>query len=808
MPKTKPARRQIAYVKLPSNVANTSVSNRNEAFNVKEHSYCMKDKTATQSPTKAKLRKKIKNLQQKLRRQNLKISSLTGLIKNMRNRKLLEKAPADLLQDQFSGLTLEMFQNQMKNSVRKPEGRRYNEEIKKFALTLHFYSPKAYLFVRKVLHLPHPASLRNWQSSVECEPGFLKDVLENLALQVANNINMSDCALMMDAMAIRKQVIYDKTKAKFTGFVDYGGCIPEHREEQASEALGFLLVGLRSHWKAPIGYFLTNKTNAAIQASLVKSALSLVADSGFRVWSLTCDGTATNFETLRLLGCSFTPNYDKMVVSFKHPTRPYNVYSILDACHMVKLARNTLGDYGKFHSGSGHVISWEYIEKLCKLQDDEGLTLANKIGINHTKWQQHKMKVKYAVQTLSSSVAKALTFLQCDLKHPDFQNCGPTVDFINTIDKLFDILNSRYAYARGFKHPIRIQNLEGIEKTFIATSEYLLALNSTERQLLVYSRHKTFILGFVMTMKSIILIAKELLVATERPFNYILTYKFSQDHIELLFACIRGRGGSNNNLNTLQFKYAMRNLLLQNSIVASSKANVMSFNEYCTGSLFSLKWTKHRSPIQEDPQDDEVSDEEAKALSENLDKIALSDFTENIIYYIAGFIVRNVMKNLDCSQCSEALTLDCTADEHDYVPAPFSLFLIRKNNGGLVEASYGVQKIITLCEKIFREKLKGTRKDDMRINSKEFLIRKMTNDILRARGESLRTYFPSFAEHAHENDPVFEDDHLTQIVKNICEKYLFLRMQTYAKQYTRQIVLKNTPSVRHQMNKLVLFKNV
>ena len=84
----------------------------------------------------------------------------------------------------------------------------------------------------------------------------------------------------------------------------------------------------------------------------------------------------------------------------------------------------------------------------------------------------------------------------------------------------------------------------------------------------------------------------------------------------------------------------------------------------------------------------------------------------------------------------------------------------------------------------------------------------MTNDMLRARGESLRTYFPSFADHAHENDPVFEDDHLTQIVKKLCEKYLLLRMQTYAKQYTRQIVLKNTPSERHQMNKLVLFKNV
>ena len=84
--------------------------------------------------------------------------------------------------------------------------------------------------------------------------------------------------------------------------------------------------------------------------------------------------------------------------------------------------------------------------------------------------------------------------------------------------------------------------------------------------------------------------------------------------------------------------------------------------------------------------------------SENLDKIALSEFTENIIYYIAGFIVRSVMKNLDCSQCSETVTFDCTVDEHDYVPAPFSLFLIW-SNGKLEEASHGVQKVITLCEK-------------------------------------------------------------------------------------------------------------
>ena len=49
---------------------------------------------------------------------------------------------------------------------------------------------------------------------MECQPGFFKDVFENLVLQLANNLNMPDCALMMDAMAIRKQVIYDKTSCQ------------------------------------------------------------------------------------------------------------------------------------------------------------------------------------------------------------------------------------------------------------------------------------------------------------------------------------------------------------------------------------------------------------------------------------------------------------------------------------------------------------------------------------------------------------------------------------------------------------------
>jgi len=56
---------------------------------------------------------------------------------------------------------------------------------------------------------------------------------------------MSDCCLQLDAMSIRKQVIFDQNKSKFTRFVNYGGTIPEDSETLASEVLVFLLNGLK-----------------------------------------------------------------------------------------------------------------------------------------------------------------------------------------------------------------------------------------------------------------------------------------------------------------------------------------------------------------------------------------------------------------------------------------------------------------------------------------------------------------------------------------------------------------------------------
>ena len=108
-------------------------------------------------------------------------------------------------------------------------------------------------------------------------------------------------------------------------------------------------------------------------------------------------------------------------------------------------------------------------------------------------------------------------------------------------------------------------------------------------------RRKTFIIGFVSPAKSILSIAEELIFCSDNPYKYLLTYKLSQDHLEMFFSCVGARRGFNNNPHALQLKYAFRKILLHNAVTSSDKANVMMFEENLSGSSFSFKTNRRRS---------------------------------------------------------------------------------------------------------------------------------------------------------------------------------------------------------------------
>lgn len=126
-------------------------------------------------------------------------------------------------------------------------------------------------------------------------------------------------------------------------------------------------------------------------------------------------------------------------------------------------------------------IQWQLIVNLYHYQNSCGLTFANKLSKQHVLFEKNKMKVKYAVQVLSQSVANALLTLS-DLKHPDFINVHPTVEFLKTFDVIFDIMNSRSVSQQFSKAPLQPSNENRWKEIFNNTVQYITNLKTSSGQ--------------------------------------------------------------------------------------------------------------------------------------------------------------------------------------------------------------------------------------------------------------------------------------------------------------------------------------
>ena len=265
------------------------------------------------------LRKKVKTLQQKTRRQNTKIETQSELIADLKQRNLLDDDVAAMLDENFSGITADLLKSELKNQHRDPRGRRYTDEVKKFALTLDFYSPRAYEYLRKVFSLPHRNSLKEWTSSVNCEPGFFQDVFDHLKSKVDENPKHSDCVLICDAMSIHELLKYNQSMGKWDGYVNFGeGIAVPDPDVLAKDALVFLLVSFKGGWKYPVGYVLCDKISAKDLNTLLKKSLDFCIEANLKVRCVTMDGTSTNFSAMKLFGCKTGTSLREIFPFFVH----------------------------------------------------------------------------------------------------------------------------------------------------------------------------------------------------------------------------------------------------------------------------------------------------------------------------------------------------------------------------------------------------------------------------------------------------------------------------------------------------------
>lgn len=117
----------------------------------------------------------------------------------------------------------------------------------------------------------------------------------------------------------------------------------------------------------------------------------------------------------------------------------------------------------------------------------------------------------------------------------DFAGSKATSDFIRKVDEIFDLLNSKKPFAKWYKAAVSLQNLPTFLEKCDEISRYLFTLRNEWGNLLRAGQRKTCIWGITISIRSLMAIAIDLLMRNYRPYKYVMTYRFSQDHLELLF---------------------------------------------------------------------------------------------------------------------------------------------------------------------------------------------------------------------------------------------------------------------------------
>lgn len=723
-------------------------------------------------------RKKLAALRSKTWRLQKKTAEQSTIIEELKTRSLINQEAADLLSS-IDATNRDFLKRFLCKNIAE---RKYSPELRKFALSLHYISSKAYSFVRKQFNtcLPHPRTLSRWYQCIDGNPGFSTESIK--AVKFLHEINTKKntshktiCALSFDEMAIRKGLDFDGKDC--IGFVNFGNNV--NNDQLAKDALIFMLTCVNGSWKIPLGYFLIDGISAEQKASLVKNCIEILTqDCGIEIISLTFDGCPTNFSMAKVLGCKL--DGDNIDPSFTVGNN--NIVIFPDPSHMLKLVRNTLGEKGPITDSQGRVVSWEYVKLLVELQDNEGLHLGNKLNKSHINFYKQIMKVKLAAQVMSESVANAIQFCNIELNIDEFKNSAGTVDFIQKINNLFDVMNSRNLKAYSYKKPLSVNNFSHIKPFLDEMILYLNNLKLGDRNIMSSNR-KTGFLGFLICIKSVINLYETQVINNN--LQFLSTYKLSQDHLEYFFSAIRAKGGFNNNPSARQLKSAFKRMLVHGEMKHITSGNCIPLQH-----INILTLTKPEIAINKTSEKNIMIDNVAESSnSEYFDEVLMKDhdyltdpsllteFSKHVIVYIAGFVVSKLKKELSCEECVSAIISD----------TKYASLQLQKDKGGLCYPSKDVAKICEICEIIFR-KNRG-------LNKKNVLIVLMQESLRRCLGLTL------FFKISHFNSQTFLDCHYSLLIKAISLKYFKVRIH-----YATKKLSEKTDKVRNFYNKLVLFK--
>lgn len=179
---------------------------------------------------------------------------------------------------------------------------------------------------------------------------------------------------------------------------------------------------------------------------------------------------------------------------------------------------------------------------------------------------------------------------------------------------------------------------------------------------------------------------------------------------------------------------------------------------------------------------------QAENEDEFLDVLVLppDNFVDNIITYIAGFVVRKLLPNVKCDICRGRLLCDANPDAvlMPHIQTYFD-FINLKDCGGLIRPSNDVITVCRITETVVRQL---SDRDLARPNLKDFVkLSVLAND----------TVFPD----DHESGL---DSHAVQLLKAIVDYYVKVKLHHLSTLKTEKLL---GSRIRSKLIKTILFKH-
>lgn len=202
-------------------------------------------------------------------------------------------------------------------------------------------------------------------------------------------------------------------------------------------------------------------------------------------------------------------------------------------------------------------------------------------------------------------------------------------------------------------------------------------------------------------------------------------------------------------------------------------------------SIFEIRWRKKSNDLL-----NEDSPLSSISLFKSFEGQDFDVVKDNILYYICGFIVKNIIKKIDCSTCTDN-SLENNFNEHNYNHKyKYSMLLDVKNRGGLIKCSDAVIKIVRFVE----HKLIDFTSNFISITSS------FTSKIIILTKNYVFNY--NIFENIRCSEESLLDSHKLDLV-TICKEYLKIRLHYVAKTKNNSMAV----SKRRLLTKLILFNN-